>query len=224
MSAAKNLAGDKRLPEIINSWEIQYRKGPTQDRHEPRAVAIDFIRMLKESGVERVLDLGCGDGRHLHYLAAEGFETVGVDYAPTALHLARDWLGESGLEVQLIHADMSYIPLREAYFDAVLCIQVLNHGLLSDIQRTVSEIARVLAPGGWLYLTVSVWDVDTLSEQDFIHVEPNTFLPLVGDEKGVPHHLFTPESLADALGAFELPEGITQVAEHILGLLARKPG
>jgi ubiquinone/menaquinone biosynthesis C-methylase UbiE len=211
------------MSEAVNSWEIQYRKGPTQDRHEPRAVAIDFIQRLAGSGVERILDLGCGDGRHLHYLASTGFEPVGVDYAPTGLRLANDWLGEDGLEAQVVNADMCSIPIREAYFEAVLCIQVLNHGLLADIQRTIGEIARVLAPGGWLCLTVSVWDANTLPEQDFIQIEPNTFLPLVGDEKGVPHHLFTPETLAQAFSAFELPEGVNQVTEHILGLLARKP-
>lgn len=211
------------MPEALNSWEIQYRKGPTEDRHEPRTVAVDFIRKLAALGVEHVLDLGCGDGRHLHYLAAGGFEPVGVDYAPTALRLARDWLGEDGLEAGLVNADMRFIPFREAYFEAVLCIQVLNHGLLADIQRTIAEIARVLAPGGWLYLTVSIWDANSLPEEDFIQIEPNTFLPLVGDEKGVPHHLFNLETLAHAFSAFELPEGVAQVTEHILALLACKP-
>lgn len=211
------------MPKVVNSWEIHYRKGPSQDRHEPHSVAVDFIQRLERSGVKRVLDLGCGDGRHLHYLASRGFKTFGVDYAPTALQLACNWLEEDRLNAQVVNADMGAIPIQGAYFEAILCIQVLNHGLLGEIQQTISEIARVLIPGGWLYLTVSVWDAEVLPEEDFIQIEPNTFLPLVGDEVGVPHHLFTPERLVHAFGAFELPEGVTQVAENILGLLARKP-
>ena len=75
-----------------SSWEAAYKKRPTagyrqRGTHEKRLEAMSAF--FRENHVRRILDLGCGDGRHLVYLAATGFEVSGLDFAPTALELAR---------------------------------------------------------------------------------------------------------------------------------------
>lgn len=101
---------------------------------------------LLPAGASRVLDVGCGDGRHILAAAGRGCFSVGVDYDPAALRSARARL--RGHHVDLIAADASRLPFREAAFDAVICTETLEH--LPDDGGAVREVARVLRDGGAL--------------------------------------------------------------------------
>lgn len=106
----------------------------------------------------RILDLGCGAGRHLHALRHHGPGLViGADLSPAEVAAARDGLnglppsahvGGAGFVV----ADAGRLPFAGTSFDAVLCAEVLEH--LPDHRPALAEIARVLKPGGVLALSV----------------------------------------------------------------------
>jgi methionine biosynthesis protein MetW len=90
----------------------------------------------------RVLDIGCGDGGTAGVWAAkEGCAYVGVDVSANAVRDAR----ARGLDARLIE-DAAALPFEDDDFDAVVCIDVLEH--LFDPLAAVRESARVLAPGG----------------------------------------------------------------------------
>jgi len=95
----------------------------------------------------RVLDVGCGDGRHILAAAARGCYAVGVDYDPGELRKARARLG--GAPVDLIAADASRLPFRDGVFEAVICTETLEH--LPDDTGAMREIARTLVEGGLLH-------------------------------------------------------------------------
>ena len=61
---------------------------------EPHPDIERIIKFFKEKGVRRVLDLGCGTGRHLIYLSKKGFEVFGLDASPKALEISEKWLYE----------------------------------------------------------------------------------------------------------------------------------
>lgn len=96
--------------------------------------------LLPSDATSRVLDVGCGDGRHLRAAAIRGCFTVGVDYAPGELRAARAGLGT--LRVDLIAADAAHLPFRPSAFDAVICTETLEH--LPDDRAALNEIARIL--------------------------------------------------------------------------------
>ena len=91
----------------------------------------------------RVLDVGCGDGRHLRATAARGCSAIGVDYDAAVL---RDARSRGGVRLEYLAADASRLPCRAAAFDAVICTETLEH--LPDDSGAMREIARVLRPGG----------------------------------------------------------------------------
>lgn len=91
----------------------------------------------------RVLDLGAGVGRHALWLAGKGFEAVALDAAPDGL-AEIDKIG--GVETVL--SRMHELPFEDASFDHVLSWNVIYHGDEDILLRTISEIRRVLKPGG----------------------------------------------------------------------------
>jgi SAM-dependent methyltransferase len=135
---------------------------------------------------DRVLDLGCGDGRFTGELASAGASVVGVDVAEAALARARD--SQPGLDFRLAPVD-GPLPLEDNSFDLVWASEVIEH--VADTARWLSEVRRVLVPGGRLVLTTPAHGRLRLA----LHGIERYSEPL-GDHL----HLYTRRSLAAVLG------------------------
>jgi SAM-dependent methyltransferase len=141
---------------------------------------------------DRALDLGCGAGQFTALLAEAGAQPIGVDVAEAALTRARNQHPE--LDLRLVSID-GPLPFEDNWFDVVWSSEVIEH--VADTARWLSEIRRVLVPGGRLLLTtpahgrlrVALWGVERFSE------------PL-GDHL----HLYTRSSLRTLLAEFGFGE------------------
>jgi 3' terminal RNA ribose 2'-O-methyltransferase Hen1 len=111
------------------------------------------VSALRESGATSVVDLGCGEGRLLQLLLADGqFERiVGMDVSVRALQYAGERLHLDRLppakrqRIQLLHGSLMYRDLRIAGFDAAACVEVIEHldsPRLAAFERVVFEFAR----------------------------------------------------------------------------------
>jgi SAM-dependent methyltransferase len=122
------------LPEDPQPWEWQRRRA----------------LLLREARPgERVLDLGCGAGRFVAALREAGAEPVGVEIAEAALARARR--NAPGADLRRVAPDGS-LPLGHGDVDLVWCSEVLEH--VPDTIALLTEVRRVLRPGGRLLLTV----------------------------------------------------------------------
>ena len=98
----------------------------------------------------RAIDLGCGTGTNVLTLARAGWQVTGVDFIPRAIRVARRKLRSAGLPADLQVADAANLAGIEGPFDLALDMGCY-HSLGSGKGRYLSELARVLAPGGhWL--------------------------------------------------------------------------
>jgi 2-polyprenyl-3-methyl-5-hydroxy-6-metoxy-1,4-benzoquinol methylase len=97
---------------------------------------------------ERVLDVGCGEGRFASELARAGTEVVGIDVAAEPLRRAR--LRHPELDLRQVQAEGEW-PLPDASFDAVWAGEVIEH--VTDTAGWLSEVRRVLRSGGSLLLS-----------------------------------------------------------------------
>jgi SAM-dependent methyltransferase len=97
---------------------------------------------------ERVLDLGCGAGEFTAQLAAAGASVVGVEVAEAALARAR--ARHPGVEFRLVPIG-GPLPFEDGAFQLVWASEVIEH--VADTAPWLSEVRRVLAPGGRLLLT-----------------------------------------------------------------------
>ena len=97
------------------------------------------------------LDLGCGAGPNMVWLAEKGIKVSGIDIAPTALALARANLARQGLDErvgELIEGSATEIPFEDECFDGVVEACVIQHLDRINRARAFAEVRRVLKPGG----------------------------------------------------------------------------
>jgi SAM-dependent methyltransferase len=209
----------------IAGWEGAYKRKAYVEvnPHQDAALLDDFFR---RHDVKRILDLGCGDGRHLVYFARRRFEMCGLDSAPTAIELAEQWLMREGLFAELVCTDMSTIPWHNGFFDAIICIQTINHHRLEAIRRTISEMYRVLRRDGWLFVNAQTnrpAPTDLTKNGEWVELEPNTYEWLAGHEKGVPHHFFDMDEFLFEFRRFRIDD-LHEDDRRYKCLLAQKKG
>jgi len=177
-----------------------------------------LVEIYQNHEVHRILDLGCGTGRHIVFLAAHGFQMYGTDASEHALELAKEWLNQVNLSARLEqHRMEDTFPFDDAFFDAVISIQVIHHNLLPNIVITIAEIKRTLREGGMLFLTVPTLPKGPVSPEDdwgLIELEKRTFIPMKGPESGIPHHYFTPKELEKILVGFDILEMFLDDTRH----------
>jgi SAM-dependent methyltransferase len=107
----------------------------------------DFLLDHVRAG-ERVLDVGCGEGRFVAELARKGAEVVGIDVAAEPLRRARAL--HPALDLRLVDGEGPW-SLADASFDAVWAGEVIEH--VADTAGWLSELRRVLRSGGILLLS-----------------------------------------------------------------------
>lgn len=120
---------------------------------ERTAAEVDYLAaVLAEAPGRRVLDVGCGTGRHAIGLAARGFDVTGVDVSEWSLSRAADSAGAAGVPVRWRRFDAlgGWPPIGR--FDAAVCVQAFGWGTDGQQARMLRSLLGVLAPGGLLVL------------------------------------------------------------------------
>ena len=170
-------------------------------------LTVDFGRLAITEGT-RVLDLGCGAGRHAFEALRRGADVVALDADKgeldqvNAMFAAMFEAGEAphGARATVTSGDATAMPFPDASFDRVIAAEVLEH-IPSD-QRAMNEIARVLRPGGIAAVTVPAWLPERICwalSDDYHNVpgghvriytrpEIETKLTLAGLSVGAHHH------------------------------------
>ncbi len=132
---------------IRDYYEDLWERLPDQLALPDRARRLAFLLDELSAG-DRVLDLGSGDGTFTAELARAGARAVGVEVAEAALKRAR--AAHPELDFRLGEID-GPLPLEDCEFDLIWASEVIEH--VADTARWLSEVRRVLAPGGRLLLT-----------------------------------------------------------------------
>jgi SAM-dependent methyltransferase len=119
-----------------------------------RCVASNFYSVPDRKRI-RILEVGCGPGRNIWFLAREGFSFAGIDGSITGIVRATrrldedvpDWRSRGELRV----GDIANLPFADASFDAVIDVEATYANSWEAAKAIFSGMARVTKPGGKLY-------------------------------------------------------------------------
>jgi SAM-dependent methyltransferase len=117
----------------------------------------------------RVLDLGCGIGRHVIYAHEMGFEAYGLDHSAVAVELARQWAARVGIPVpeeRIVEGDVRALPWPNGYFDAIVSHGVLDSMPFEVARAGMSEVERVLSLHGLMYADLVAGPAGETSRSD----------------------------------------------------------
>ena len=120
-----------------------------------RLEAAGLWTLLQLSPASRVIDIGCGHGRHALPLAERGAEVFGLDFASALLNRARQLAAERRTAVHWIRGDMRRLPFRSGCADAALVMDAFGFfDTEEEHEAVLREAARVVAIGGRLVLKI----------------------------------------------------------------------
>jgi SAM-dependent methyltransferase len=141
---------------------------------------MDFIHdNLNLNGDKRVLEIGCGKGLNLALLSSRGCQLYGIDTNFDYLKQASMIKGNIVLSLM----DGERLAFKDAFFDAVILIDVLEH--IPDDRQTIKEAHRVLKPGGRLILKVPnklfLFELHgiRIGRKRLLHTPFSSFIPLL---------------------------------------------
>ena len=120
-------------------------------RHQEKRRFQCISRLLPKKGIKKVLDAGAGSGWLSEMLAGRGFEVTALDIGLDSILRARKRLKERSVPVNFTEGDVYRIPFRSGSFDAAFASEILEH--LEKPLEALSEIARVVRPGGWIIVS-----------------------------------------------------------------------
>ena len=153
-------------------------------------LTVDFDRLGLRPG-DRVLDMGCGAGRHAFEMYRRGADVIAFDQdgdelaGVLELFAAMKEAGEvpAGADADIKEGDALQLPFADAEFDRVVAAEVLEH-VPGDIQA-IQELARVLRPGGTMAVSVPRWFPEVVCWQlsDDYHNTPGGHIRIYSDKE-----------------------------------------
>lgn len=123
---------------------------------DPSAHIIRFVKRFKRGrSIGRVLDLGCGEGRHTVLFAKNGYYSVGLDYQPLAIKRAISLSRSQGLRsgFSFVLGDLFQLPFRSASFNVLIDYGCLHHVKKSDFGAYLKSVLPLLSSQGHLLLS-----------------------------------------------------------------------
>lgn len=138
------------------SWDPVWEK-VFQEQEWGKYPAESLIRFIARNYYQKVrkdvkiLELGCGPGANIWYMAREGFDVYGIDGSITAIEKAKQRIKGEGLEAHLQVGDILKLPYEDNYFDCAVDNECLYATPLKDAETILKEASRVLKKGALFY-------------------------------------------------------------------------
>lgn len=191
-------------------WDEKFRTR-RWGRYPPEDLVRFFGRSfgsINDRNVIKVLEAGCGPGANLWFLHREGYDVSGIDGSPAAIEIAQERLacenaGLNTISPDLRAGDFRELPWNDDWFDCVIDIFAIYANTLPVIRQSVSEIYRVLKPGGLFY--TKLWGRECTGFGAGQELEPGTYDDIPSGpcaDMGV-SHFFDRNEIEDIFSMFE---------------------
>lgn len=127
----------------------------------------------------KILELGCGAGNNVKFMAEQQFDVYGIDGSASACKATEGFLKEHGLSATIVNSLFKSLPFEDEYFDMVIDREAMYCGTISDIIQSWKEAARTLKKGG-MVISFTYTDANLICQEArdgkfAVEVEENTF-------------------------------------------------
>jgi SAM-dependent methyltransferase len=171
---------------------------------EPAREIRALLERWKRAGFSRLLDVGCGLGRHALLFARAGFSVTGFDLSDIALARLIELAAIERLDILTSHGDLRKLPFRDGAFDCILAYRSIYHNDYQGLVEAVGEARRVLSPGGELFADFIAKESDYYLEGKGATLDQRVRLK---EEEGgavLPHCYLDEAELRSLLASFEI--------------------
>ncbi|NQV00423.1 MAG: class I SAM-dependent methyltransferase [Parcubacteria group bacterium] len=137
------------------TWDKQWTSEKKSDHWQtPDPDVIKFMKNNSNLGDKKVLDYGCGIGRHSILFTKSDFDVTAIDVSENALKHLEKWAKEENCIINIAKADLDDKMFDNEKFDIILSYNVIYHGYRKDVQEKLKKIRKILNKNGKLYFTI----------------------------------------------------------------------
>jgi SAM-dependent methyltransferase len=158
----------------------------------------------KKIGYRKILDLGCGVGRHSLLFAQHDFTVTATDLSPAGLKMLAEEAGKRGLKIEMALADVRKLPFEDRSFDAVLAFQSIYHVDSRGMAEALAELRRVLRSKAELYLTFISKTDPSYSAAESRVIDENVRVKREEEGSELPHFFVDQHDIRCLLGGYKI--------------------
>jgi ubiquinone/menaquinone biosynthesis C-methylase UbiE len=198
VNPAEHLDQKKQERAARDKWDERYLEKESYVTEGPVPAVEEFFKKYeKELKGGKVLDIGSGPGRNLTYIARQGFDTYGIDNSEASLKLLKERLKKEGLAAHFAQASFYDLPFEDNKFRAAISNNVFQHNDWEGAEKSFSEAARVLEPGGLFMVSIRSTSRALPEMRTDVPDKGVTFIPKEGSKAGIMLHHYSLEEVEE---------------------------
>lgn len=194
-----------------NNWNTYWGKSEQLDYWRiPAPEVIEFLSQVDKTKHKKVLDLGCGLGRHSLLFAENGFEVCALDYSSVALSEIERISREKKLEIKPLLGTYQDQQFEENSFDIILSFNALYHGTKAEFSNAISQCRCYLKNEGLLFFTCPTRKDGKSGSGE--KIEEHTYASLNSVHSGDIHYFSDEDDINEFTEGFEVIS--KEIKEH----------
>ena len=160
--------------KTMNDWDYLYANG-MQGKY-PSEMLLRFVNSkLRNKQHVKILDIGCGTGRHLSYFNEQNYDVYGIDCSSAAIKIATEWLKSKNMSANISLGSVMDHDLYVKNTDAVTDVACMQHNLLKDMEKIVANVYDSLNDSGYFFSITKTQDDSLYSSGEFIEGSTRLF-------------------------------------------------
>lgn len=193
-------------------WKTLHQDSRHRTKYPAEKVVQFVFRNFERSGKERVLDLGCGAGRHVVFMGKEKIIPYGIDFSDEGISYTKEMLQQYGMKQYVDNMQVGTIeklPYRDNFFDGIICYGVLYYLSYEKINQVIAEIKRVLKKDGKFLIVVrSIEDYrynkknEMIDNKHTVIIQENDENKCAYSENGMLMHFFDDKEIKKLFSEF----------------------
>ena len=130
---------------------------------DPKTMKYSLDKFIVLVETNKVVDIGCGNGRDVKYLVENGLDVIGVDLSSQLLNIARKKVEEA----KFINKDMRDLPFENSSFGGIWTCAAFHHLPKNEGEKALKEFYRILKPKGILFISVKKGVGERMVKKDY---------------------------------------------------------